>query len=61
MKYVTIRFKSGINMRPFAEGDLAGVVKVDRREGVLATHATKELAQAVVERFWADRGYKGSL
>ena len=60
MEYVTIRFKSGINMRPRQEGDVSGVVKVDRREGVLSIHPTKELASAVLEKFWADRGYKGS-
>lgn len=61
MEFVTIRFKSGINVRPRLEGDVSGVVREDRREGMLTIHPSQELANAVVEKFWKDRGYKGSL
>lgn len=60
MKYVTIRFKSGINLRPFQSGDVAGVTYIDKREGVMSIHGSKELAEQAVEKFWSKRGYKGS-
>jgi hypothetical protein len=57
-KFVTIRFSHGINMRPFADGDVAGELSKKQGGGVLAIHESREAACAAMDKFWAAHGFK---
>lgn len=57
-KFVTIRFSHGINMRPFADGDVRGELSKKQGGGVLEIHDSRELACAAMDKFWLARGFK---
>lgn len=56
-KFVTIAFRSGITMRPFAEGDEAGEVKVNKSVGTLRIHESDQEASDFMDLFWSERGF----
>lgn len=56
-KFVTIRFSHGINLRPFAEGDVRGELPKEQGGGVLEIHDSREAACARMDKFWEARGF----